>query len=158
MKYKKELTVLDNIQVRASDLHGYGVFALEDIPKGKIIEHCYAITLKNSIRNYPALHNYLFEDSTKKGKCVILLGYGMIYNHAMDLVNQNVKYWHLPEVSLFLFQAIKDIKKGDELLVNYGKGNTATSKIQKHTAKSRGMKQPSDFLTTIPKIGTKEKP
>lgn len=156
MKYKEELVVLDKIQVRSSDLHGYGVFALEDIPSGTIIEHCYALTLKYPIRNYPALHNYLFEDSTQKGKCVILLGYGCIYNHAMDVANQNVKYWHLPKVSLFIFQAIKDIKKGDELLVNYGEGNSATSKVEKHTAKRCGTKQ-SNLLNRIPKVGTKEK-
>lgn len=101
------------------DVMGYGVFICEDIEKGSIVETCYCLKTYNSHINPTT--DYLFENviDSNPNESVLALGYGSIYNHNDD---PNVA-WRKPfQGKPFIqFYALKDIKKGEELFINYGK-------------------------------------
>lgn len=101
-----------NIVVKKSAIHGYGVFAEEDISKGDIIEECYTVILDDDAEN---IKNYAF---TANKKSSMVLGYGSIYNHST--VYENADYEYHPEKSVMVYTASRDIKKGDEILISYG--------------------------------------
>jgi len=48
------------IEVRSSDLHGYGVFAIEPIKEKEIIEECHLITVNDTPLNSTTLLDYRF--------------------------------------------------------------------------------------------------
>ena len=50
---------------------------------------------------------------------LIIMGNGMMYNHSYD---PNIAYYFSEDKKDIQFVALKDIKKGDELMINYGHG------------------------------------
>ena len=46
-----------------------------------------------------------------------MLGNGSIFNHHD---NNNVNYYYMGNKGFFIYKANKDIKKGDEMYINYG--------------------------------------
>jgi SET domain-containing protein len=98
---------------------GRGVFATKDLKKGELIEVCPTIVVgSNDLEkvNQTGLVEYSFYFGERLGKAMIALGYGSIYNHSYE---PNAKY-EIDEVSkIMLFRAVKDIEKGDEVLINY---------------------------------------
>lgn len=107
----KTKLVHNNLIVKKSPMHGYGVFAGKSIRKGEIIEECYIIITKGKDK---ALEDYYFD---AKGKDALLTGYGIIYNHCDD---DNAEYTLNLKRRLATFKAIKPIKKGEEIFVSYG--------------------------------------
>lgn len=106
--------------IKKSPIHGYGVFATEDIIQGEVIEECPLLDLGipkgevsyclNDYRyNYPKSHNF--------EKQVVAWGYGSLYNHSNDA---NADWRDNLENGTFDFYAIKDIKKGEEIFIYYG--------------------------------------
>lgn len=107
MKPKLEKSQLS---VRSSPIHGYGVFADEDIAIDTVIEECSALTLQTK----EELRDYTFNLDSKIG---LLLGYGSLYNHS----NQpNAAYQYFPEFKTMVFTARKSIKKDEEIFIYYG--------------------------------------
>jgi len=102
---------------------GRGVFAMEDIKEGEIIEYCPIIFL--SEKEIKFLDNesdilkfyYLFQYAIDK-HC-IMLGYGSIYNHSKDNPNADIDYDTEDPKSFLIFTAIKDIKAGEEIVYDY---------------------------------------
>ena len=102
---------------------GRGVFARGDIKKGEVIERCPVIlvsradtsNLKESI-----LVTYFFYFGKSKEKLAIALGFGSIYDHSYE---PNATYKVKPREKVIEFTAIKDIKKDEEITVNYNFGN-----------------------------------
>lgn len=112
----KDVLFRNNIVVKSSPIHGYGVFAVQDILQGDLIEECHVIIIQESDE---ALERYLFSWETvdkMKGSAVVL-GYGSIFNHS-DQPNAGFKI-NLEE-QLLIFSACKNIKKGEEIFVSYG--------------------------------------
>lgn len=107
---KKTLFVNDII-VKKSRVHGYGVFAAKAIKKGEIIEECYVLITRGKDR---ALEDYYFD---AKGKYALLTGFGIIYNHSED---ENATYYIYPKRKLAVIKATRNIKKGEEITVSYG--------------------------------------
>lgn len=107
----KTKLVHNNLIVKRSPMHGYGVFAGKDLRKGEIIEECYIIITKGKDK---ALEDYYFNAN---GKDAILTGYGIIYNHCDD---DNAEYTLNMKRRLATFKAIRPIKKGEEIFVSYG--------------------------------------
>lgn len=103
-------------RVNKSQIHGKGIFATEDIPRGKIIEICDVIRLSandTKIIDKTSLYDYYFG----WGKCsAIALGNGSLYNHSYE---PNAKYKKDFPKGKLLFVSIKHIKKGEEITVNY---------------------------------------
>ena len=114
------LKVATKVEVKESPKHGLGVFAIDEIKAGEIIEECHLITLPlKENQNLFFLCNYKFvytpTDSTVI-EYVIPLGNGCIYNHS----DTNNAYWrNHPSYKAFQFIAIKDIAIGDEICTYY---------------------------------------
>lgn len=100
--------------VQASAIHGYGVFAAEEIAAGEIIEECYALKKPKPIFAEDPWADYVF--GTPK-KVLLPLGFGPIYNHANE---PNATYKIAVTKSLVTFSALKPIKVGEEIYISYG--------------------------------------
>ena len=113
------------IETRNSNIHGVGVFCIDNILKDEIIEICQLIILNEKdtqIIDNTFLYNYYF--SWEKNGSAICLGSGSLYNHS---TKPNAKYIKEFNNNKIIFTAIKDIKKGEEVLVNYN-GNPDSNK------------------------------
>ncbi len=113
------LIFMKQLKVIMTEKKGRGVFANEDIAQNSIIEKCETIKFSESdaeLINETVLGNYWFgwEDDHYKG--IICLGYGSLYNHSK--VHQNCSYFRRKDK--MYFYAIKDIRKGEEILIDYG--------------------------------------
>lgn len=100
-----------------------GVFARIDIQKGEIIEKCPVIEVpKYDIYNTRGsiLVTYFFYFGKNKERLAIALGFGSIYDHSYK---PNATYKIKPKEKIIDFVALKDIKKDEEITVNYNFGN-----------------------------------
>ena len=105
---------------------GRGVFAKNPIKKGEIIEECPVLVLPR--KDYftvkkTVLHNYYF--MWGRVTCGICLGFGSLYNHFYE---PNATYKKSIKEHIIKFVAIKDIKKGEEITVNYNYGDPNNKK------------------------------
>lgn len=94
-----------------------GVFATRDIKKGDLIHEAPVIAYPNEEHVHiekTLLADYAFEYG--KNHSAILLGYGMLFNHSYE---PNARYEISFESHTFNFYAYKDIKAGEEVLINY---------------------------------------
>ncbi|MFP3919102.1 SET domain-containing protein [Lysinibacillus telephonicus] len=94
-----------------------GVFATCDIKKGVLIHEAPVISYPNDQHQYieqTILADYAFEYGINH--TAILLGYGMLFNHSYE---PNAIYEINFNNHTFDFYAFKDIKAGEEILINY---------------------------------------
>lgn len=99
-----------------------GILALRDLKKGELIEPCPLILIKHRshqtrINGNPTdslLDNYYY-DWNRTHWC-IPLGYGVLYNHSY---HPNARYVFDHKNELINYVAIRDIKKGEEIFINY---------------------------------------
>ena len=119
----KEVISSPKIEIRKSQIPqaGRGVFAREFIKKGETIEGCPVLILPR--KDYPIvkktiLYNYYF--MCGKVTCGICLGFGSLYNHSYK---PNATYKKNIKERVIEFVALKDIKKDEEITVNYNYGN-----------------------------------
>lgn len=94
-----------------------GVFAKQDIVKGTLIHQAPVISYPNREHEHiekTILADYAFEYG--KNHTAILLGYGMLFNHSYK---PNATYDINFGNDSFDFYAYKDIKAGEEILINY---------------------------------------
>ena len=95
---------------------GKGVFALENIENGEVIEVAPILVLEFT-DFVDTKWNLLFEYYFWMDDYVALaLGYGSMYNHSKDA---NCKYELNRENQTITFTAIKDIKVNEEIFFNY---------------------------------------
>ena len=94
-----------------------GVFAKRDIIKGELLHEAPVISYPNEQHEHiekTLLADYAFEYGVNH--TAILLGYGMLFNHSYE---PNATYDIDFEDHTFKFYAYKDIKAGEEVLINY---------------------------------------
>nr|WP_154958729.1 SET domain-containing protein [Paenibacillus xylanexedens] len=94
-----------------------GVFATVDIAKGKLIHQAPVVPYPNEDHEHiekTILEDYVFEYGANH--TAILLGYGSLINHSYE---PNATYDINFENHTFDFYAYKDIKAGEEILINY---------------------------------------
>ena len=107
-----------NIEVRKSILHGWGVFATNDIPKDTLLEECHGLFLSKDefkkIKTIPGIGCNSFTIS--KDEVMIPHGYGAIYNSRKD---NNVTIKFNDEKRTLNFYTKKDVKANEELFLNY---------------------------------------
>ena len=94
--------------------HGRGVFATRRFVKGQLVERCPTVEVDDS-EVTGRLGDYVYT-SVNEGDLLLVLGYGMLYNHSAD---PNVEYLQ-DEPSTMRFVALGDIAAGDELTIDYG--------------------------------------
>lgn len=121
----ENITPPTKVRLGASKIEnaGRGMFAIADIMNGEIIEVC--PVLETRTEDYEKLkatrlRDYYFIWNEKPKKVVISLGYGALYNHSYE---PNATYKKNVEAGTITFVAIKDIKSGEEITVNYNYGN-----------------------------------
>lgn len=108
------------VEVKSSTIHGYGVFAIDTIQKGEIIEECHLLTIPFRLGEFNSfLINYKFNYPShgKLEEYVIPMGNGCIYNHS----DNNNAFWRTNvEHKTFEFVAQRDIEIGEEICTRYG--------------------------------------
>lgn len=108
----------NNVEVKKSCMGDRGAFATKDIRKGETVEICPVILEKReNIKNNTEVDNYVFS-SGKKGEVALAFGYCSLFNHDDDY---NVEWQVDPNSKKIVLRASKDIKKGDEMFISYGK-------------------------------------
>ena len=108
---------IDKISIKQSLISGggRGVFAEKDFKKGEVIEVCPLITDYKKNFASSKIKDYTFKSKFKPDQEVIVFGMCSMYNHSNDF---NVLHNQDPEN--MIYTAARDIKKGEELYVNYG--------------------------------------
>lgn len=116
------------IEVREAPGKGRGVFAKSRIKAGEIIEVCPVIIL--SEEEYDtiseiSLGHYVFcfpgekqktKDVNKWKRACVALGWGSLYNHSFTPNSE----WELdPQKRTLTYIALRDIRKGEEILHHY---------------------------------------
>lgn len=97
---------------------GRGVFALRDIKKGEIIESAPVLTFNTKGRKNlekTSLSHYIYPWRSTRGAALVL-GYGSIYNHSYS---PNADWKQNFKTLSMVYRAVKNIKKGEEITVNY---------------------------------------
>ncbi len=95
--------------------HGRGVFAARHFAEGEEVEVCPTLELPDDTIT-GLLGDYVF-GSGNEGASLLLLGFGMLYNHDADA---NLEYVEAGD-RLIAFLALRDIEPGEELTIDYGR-------------------------------------
>ena len=108
---------------------GRGVFAKQGIAKDETIELCPVIRVPlddSSNKKGAVLVDYFFYFGDRLAVC---LGFGSIYNHSYE---PNATYNKDLKTDTVEFKALRDINRGEEIIVNYnyGKANDKTAVFQ----------------------------
>jgi hypothetical protein len=101
---------------------GRGVVATEDIKKDEVIEICPVLFLSEKevdfIKNNSEIIKYYYLWQYAINKYCLMLGYGSIYNHSQT-PNADVDYNTKNPENYLVFEALDDIKAGEEILIDY---------------------------------------
>lgn len=124
-RFVNKLFASDKVYISQSKLFkaGRGVFARVAIKKGEIIETCPVIEISGhdvSSVNESMLVTYIYYLGKNKERLMIALGFGSIYNHTYQ---PNARYTEKYKEKIIDFIAINEIKKDEEITVNYNQGN-----------------------------------
>ena len=106
------------LEIKKTKSKGRGVFAVKSFKKGEVIEECPVILLskKDMIHcEKTLLEKYIYEWK-ENGDGAVALGYGSLYNHGF---NPNAEYEFVYSKKLIVYKALRSIKKGEEVVVNY---------------------------------------
>ena len=113
-------TVLQKITWGPVQNKGRGVFCIQDIKKGELIEYAPAVPFpKSEILPDSTLDHYVFvwNAGSENEQYCFVGGYLLLYNHSE---NPNVLIEEDHENIAFRVTALRDIKKGEEILWHYG--------------------------------------
>ena len=111
------------IYVDKSPVHGWGVFAKEDIMQGEVFEECPVLTLpieKGEVTSLLIDYRFNWPQGSEPEEQVFPLGYGGLYNHSE---NANAYWVSNLENKTFQFISHREIKKGEEIFTWYGDMN-----------------------------------
>lgn len=112
----------DCLELKTSPIHGLGIFATEDIPRGKCLgeflgDYMRHSEFKSKYGNdtrycYVKRRTWEYRVAKEKRNFITFMNDG-VYKSKTPFHNVILTNWHA--------YAVCDIKKGDELLLNYGK-------------------------------------
>jgi uncharacterized protein len=103
--------------IKDTQKYGRGVYAIRDIQKGELLEVCPVIVSPKEEEEHldkTNLSNYCFYWG--ENFRAIALGYGSIFNHSFS---PNASFYCNIKHLIISFNAIKDIKNGEEITINY---------------------------------------
>ena len=110
---------IQGLYITNTEKKGRGVFTSVDIYEGDVIEVCNIIKIPKRelpIIHKSVLHDYYFLWGNDLEDCAIALGYGSLYNHE---IHPNANFILDIENETIDIEAIKDIKAGEEITLNY---------------------------------------
>jgi SET domain-containing protein len=106
-----------NIKIAKSTVHGRGIFATNDLSKDDVLCACPIILVSiTDPSNSGSLGAYYFEWSTTNH--ALILGPISLANHSKT---PNAAIYTNQKTKTAQMLALRKIKKGDEILINYGK-------------------------------------
>jgi uncharacterized protein len=118
--FVKPLSFLSNsIAVRNTKGRGRGVFALNDLKEGTLLEIAPVIVMEKKDRpllDQTLLHDYIFEWGGEKQQCCMALGYVPLYNHSYQ---SNCEYEMDFTKQIITIKTIRSVTAGEELFINY---------------------------------------
>jgi len=103
---------------RISAEKGWGMFAEKNFIVGELIESCPVVKLTPKERKYcdkTMLANYIYPWKNLRDAAMVL-GYGSVYNHSFE---PNADWKQNFKTGCMVYRAVKPIKKGEEITVNY---------------------------------------
>jgi len=106
------------VEVKKTRDKGLGVYALKNFKKGEVIENAPILTFNSKGRKIlekTILSHYVYPWRSTRAAALVL-GYGSIYNHSFS---PNADWKQNFKTNVMVYRAIKDIKKGEEILINY---------------------------------------
>lgn len=102
--------------IRQTKLMGRGIFSTKNYKKGNIITICPVILIpKNEISKANLLNLYVYY--WDKNYDALSLGLGSLFNHKLK---SNVEFYRHESDDYLVFIAKRNIKKGEQLFINYG--------------------------------------
>lgn len=115
------------VEMRASPIHGRGMFATRNIKRDDVIERAPLVVIDRNedLTNGSLLRKY--DIAYKDGKHAVMLGYASIYNHSDD---NNVIWDFEPNEDIIYIKAIRDIQPDEEVCVTYGPRYWGASRMQ----------------------------
>jgi len=119
---KDRLFFNSKIELRKSSIHGWGVFAKEDINANEVLEEIPFLIIPMSKGDVNSLFiDYRFNFPTGDWKWQVLpMGFACYYNHS-NIPNAG---WYTDEENeIFVFTTNKFIKKDEEICTYYGDVN-----------------------------------
>jgi len=106
------------ITIKRTHKKGLGVFALKDFKIGEIVENCPVLTFtpkeRKNLEKTPLSH-YIYPWKSTRGAALVF-GYGSIYNHSYS---PNADWRQNFKTRSMVYRAVKIIKRGEEITVNY---------------------------------------
>lgn len=116
----KQLSYLrEGVYVAGTKKMGRGVFTSEPIPQGTLIELSPVIVMSGEERlllDKTLLHDYIFEWGKDLDQCAMALGLVSVYNHSYSANCQYGMYYKQQAINII---AVRDIRAGEELFINY---------------------------------------
>ena len=106
-------------QIKFTEEFGRGIYADQEIKAGQWIECAEVLALNDQdtvMINNTALKCYTFKFGDNSD-CLVL-GNGELYNHS-DNPNVSYSLIHINGRSQMVFRAVKDIKKNEQLFIDY---------------------------------------
>ena len=107
------------LQVVQTEKKGRAVITDKKIAAGTVVEISPVIVMPASDRkllDQTLLHDYIFEWGNTKKQCCMALGLIPIYNHSYT---SNCEYFMDFEEQTIFVKTVRDIRKGEELTINY---------------------------------------
>lgn len=120
-------TQIPGLYILDSEKKGRGIYTSIDISIGDVIETAPVIicdSVDTKLIHKTSLHDYYFTWAEKE--CAIALGYGSLYNHSED---PNTEFILDYENMCIDFEAIKEIKAGEEITISYHSDEETDFKI-----------------------------
>lgn len=108
-----------DLYIESTKSKGRGVFTRKAITANTIIEISPVIVMSKEDRVHldkTLLHDYIFEWGKQKDECCMALGFVPMYNHSYK---SNCEYFMDFEEAVISVKTVRDIKKGEELTINY---------------------------------------
>ena len=115
-----------NVEVKKTANKGRGVYALRDFKVGEIVEISPVLNItakERKLLERTILAYYMYPWRSTRSGC-IALGFGSLYNHSFS---PNTDWKQNFKTNSMVYRAVKPIKKGEEITVNYnGEPNDLT--------------------------------
>lgn len=109
-----------SIYIAETENKGRGIFTRKAIKAETVVETSPVIVMSAADRkllDQTLLHDYIFEWHPEgEEMCCMALGWVPLYNHAYE---SNCEYFMNYEDNTIYIQAVRDIKAGEELTINY---------------------------------------